>query len=80
MSVMECDRNGCEQIMCDRLILEGSRHICEECYDELLMAKDNWPKKTLVSDVRDRIIQFMASEKRSFILVNTEDEFERLCQ
>ena len=39
MGVMACDRRGCEHIMCDRVILNGSRYICEDCFTELVIAK-----------------------------------------
>ncbi len=35
MSVLACDRNGCENIMCDRLS-EKHGYICPECLEELV--------------------------------------------
>ena len=35
MSVLACDRNGCEHIMCNRLILDSTMYICNTCFDEL---------------------------------------------
>jgi len=35
MSVMQCDRGGCENIMCDRYSsLYG--YLCDECFEELI--------------------------------------------
>ncbi len=34
MSVLACDRNGCTNIMCDRLS-HTYGYICDECYKEL---------------------------------------------
>lgn len=35
MGVMACDRNGCENIMCDRHShIHG--HLCDSCFDELV--------------------------------------------
>lgn len=34
MSVLECGRRGCENIMCDRC--NGSYYICAECFEELV--------------------------------------------
>ena len=34
MSVLECDRRGCENIMCDRM--SDNLYICNECFDELV--------------------------------------------
>ena len=35
MSVLACDRNGCENIMCDRLSPVYG-YICGECFEELI--------------------------------------------
>ena len=35
MGVLACDRNGCKNIMCDRLS-ENYGYICHECFDELI--------------------------------------------
>jgi uncharacterized protein YjaG (DUF416 family) len=36
MSVLECSRNGCTNIMCDRCNPDFG-YICEECFEELLI-------------------------------------------
>lgn len=35
MGVLECDREGCENILCDRYNSKHG-HICEECFEELV--------------------------------------------
>ena len=50
MGVLTCDRNGCENVMCDRLSHKYG-YICNECFEELLQ-----------SDIMD-IQEFMDSEK-----------------
>ncbi len=35
MGVMMCDREGCENVMCDRYSLNFG-YICQECFDELV--------------------------------------------
>jgi len=35
MSVLECDRRGCPNIMCDRLSYSHG-YLCEECFEELV--------------------------------------------
>jgi hypothetical protein len=35
MSVLACHRNGCDNIMCDRLS-QTYGYICNECFDELV--------------------------------------------
>lgn len=36
MSVLRCDRNGCQNILCDRYSSKYG-YICSECFHELLM-------------------------------------------
>lgn len=52
MSVLACDRRGCESIMCDR-VSNTHGYICDECFDELSRV---WPVTS--------IDQFMDSAKR----------------
>ena len=35
MSVMECDRIGCDNVMCDRMSHEYG-YICNDCFTELI--------------------------------------------
>ncbi len=53
MSVLACDRKGCENVMCDRLSHEFG-YICYECFDELV-------KLGVQTDIRE----FMRSDKGS---------------
>lgn len=81
MSVMACGRKGCEEIMCNRLILDSSAYICGDCYEELLLVKKSWPKEMAALDVGNCIRAFMDTEPRSFIMLDAEGidkEFERL--
>ena len=50
MGVLACDRNGCENVMCDRYSQKFG-YICNSCFEELLQ-----------SDIID-IGAFMNSEK-----------------
>lgn len=34
MSVLQCSRDYCENVMCDRMSVEHG-YICEDCYNEL---------------------------------------------
>ena len=52
--------------MCDRLILEQSRYICEDCWKELLEFRNDWLEETQPSEVRALIEQFMESRPGSF--------------
>jgi hypothetical protein len=77
MGVKECGRAGCENIMCDRLI-DGHTYLCSDCWSELLRVKETWPKEMMGGEVRKRIDEFLESKPRSYDLVNTDEEFERL--
>ncbi len=35
MGVLACDRNGCENIMCDNVSDERNEYLCGECKQEL---------------------------------------------
>jgi len=35
MSVLACDRRGCDNIMCDRLSYQYG-YLCEDCFQELV--------------------------------------------
>jgi len=36
MGVMACDREWCDNVMCDRISDERQEYICQECFDELV--------------------------------------------
>ena len=80
MSVLECDRNRCTEIMCDKLILNGTRYICWDCWHELQKLKETWPKRMSAAEVEQRIRDFMASPKGSYTEVDTDEEFYRLTE
>lgn len=52
MGVMPCNRNGCDNIMCDRYSNKYG-YICHDCYSQLLQSNLN-------------IESFMASNKDTF--------------
>lgn len=64
--------------MCERLILDGDAYICDSCWDELLEAKETWPKQMVEVDVRDAIERFMRSAPGSLRIVETDAAFARL--
>lgn len=82
MGVMKCDRNDCDNILCNRCILGGTHYICESCYDELLDYKQTWQPPMSAIDVKNLIIGFMETHPGTFLRLNTECdinvEFERL--
>lgn len=61
MGVMECDRKGCENIMCDRYSSTYG-YLCHDCFEEM-------------EQRRVDIATFMATPKKAAIAYNYEDEF-----
>ena len=70
MSVLECDRNGCKNIMCDR-VSHNYGYICDECFEEL--------KMTLPVSI-DAFMESPKEEECSMfnlaLIESYEDEFE----
>lgn len=83
MSVLACGRYRCDNIMCDRLILDSSHYLCERCYQELLLFKATWKQEMqVVREVRTRIEEFLRTEPGTYVGtdqgVGFEEEFQRL--
>lgn len=80
MSVNSCDRRGCDNIMCDRLILHRTMYICRECYEELCEAKvRHWPDELQEKIVEEKIRDFMRTPKGTYSTPDSTDEaFRRL--
>lgn len=74
MGVNECDRRGCENIMCDRLIVNNNYYICDDCWKELVALKNTWPRIMPKNEVLKKIEEFMSSTC-STIPTNTRDAF-----
>lgn len=76
---MECDREGCESIMCRRIILDN-QYICDSCFEELLEWKRSWPSHMTKDRVRKLIEEFMDSRSAPIPLdaAGIDDEFARL--
>jgi len=83
MPALQCDRAGCEHIMCDRYILDNTRRICDTCYAELLDNKESWPDVMSISDILSRISDFMRTRPGTMYTRRLDKEerdavFERL--
>lgn len=65
MSAKYCARGNCPEIMCDRLILDSTRYICNSCYEELCRWQATWPE-TEVRRVASKIRDFMCSDPGDF--------------
>ena len=62
MGVMQCSRNSCENILCDRYSSEFG-YICDKCYEQLDMSK---PQSA------EDITAFMAKKKTSVEAVSVD--------
>lgn len=66
MGVLSCDKNGCDNIMCDTCV-NGEYYVCYECKDDF----KNWIKtqSPLYLDstefIYDKFKEFMAMEKKN---------------
>ena len=81
MGVLACDRRGCERIMCDRVILNGSKYICGDCWDDLCRAKLSWPDKMTARDVYEAIENFMSTHPWTVRVLDRDgidEEFRKL--
>lgn len=78
MSVLACERRGCENIMCDRLILGGTVYICNECLQELEEWRQKW-SPDFVGVVKQSILAFMDSAPGTYRKPedSLQAEFER---
>lgn len=59
MSVLACDRRGCEKVMCDHISHKHNAYLCWECMEELA----NNPNINL--DSEEDIENFLRSEKKA---------------
>ena len=83
MGVMACDRRGCENIMCNRLILDGSKYVCGDCGEELdsLPQTAEWSERMTASEVRSAIEEFMDTPVGTYKVLERDEileEFKRL--
>jgi len=60
MGVMQCDRRECRNVCCDFMIMDD--YICSSCNSELEKWRETWDENTKVSEVAERIREFMNSE------------------
>lgn len=66
--------------MCDRCILNGSKYICNSCYNELVEYKDTWTPPLTKRQIREKIESFMETEPETYRLkdVDIDEEFKNL--
>jgi hypothetical protein len=68
MSVLECDRVGCDNIMCSRFSSGLNMYICSECFDEIVS------KQILPSQIE----AFMKEEKKRIPDFSTFDIMDKI--
>jgi len=82
MSVCECDRNGCKEIVCDKYIMDHKYRLCWDCFHELEEQMKQWPAMMTRGEVAQKIIDFVHSEKtcrgNASEVVNTAETFKEL--
>jgi len=76
MSVLACDRRSCPNVMCDRLILDGTRYICNECWEELVEYKATWQPPMTPLDIENKIREFIGTSIGAYETVETECDIE----
>lgn len=67
MSVLACDRKGCDNVMCDRLSREYG-YICNECFNELVELGPN----TDIAEFMGQTNSKEFNEKESYRFFNSE--------
>jgi len=80
MGVLACDRNGCENIMCD-IYVSGSFYVCRECKNEFqeYLEKENISVST-EGEIKRELTKFMATEKGYYNIgenMGVEDFFKK---
>jgi hypothetical protein len=71
--------------MCDHLILNGARYICNDCYEELLNYRESWPNEMVKLEIKERIEVFMnettpGTYSPELDYNGIQEEFDRLTQ
>lgn len=66
MSVLQCNRWGCENIWCDRYSHKYG-YICNECFSELLTGNPFLDIDEFMDSPKDQPIQNWADERYSFL-------------
>lgn len=76
MGVMACGREGCQHILCDRLIKwnDGtSSYICDDCCVELKQFRKSWSKSMTIAEVEEHIRQFMDTAPGSHATLDSNE-------
>lgn len=75
MGVLECDREGCDNIMCDRFSWQLQKYICRDCFRELI----EFLKRSNVVNLQT-IESFMALPKNNSIGPNMAEVIEKFAE
>jgi len=59
MGVMPCGREGCTEIMCQKIVVQ--RYICDKCLQELREDAKTWDRHMEIEEIADAIEDFFSS-------------------
>ena len=74
MGVLACDREGCTNVMCDRMSRAHDAYICDECFDELV---DSGPETNVHMFMKTPKASLSQMDRREIALARFESEFPR---
>lgn len=70
MGVLLCDRNNCQNIMCDTYVEEIDCYICDDCKEEFknyLIFKKQDPNALTSNQIIENLKLFMHTAKSSYL-------------
>ncbi len=86
MGVMACERDGCDNILCDsllRLKVDGTHYqlyICRDCLEELQANKATWQPPMTMREVHEAVWNFMNEFKGPISNAEGRAEIEAVFQ
>jgi hypothetical protein len=81
MGTLQCEREGCGNILCRRVIhvdLQDDRYICDQCFADLWREQALWPERMTPSEMKQRLRRFFANPIDE--PEDREDMFKSLCR
>jgi len=78
MGVMPCERKGCENILCNRIInVPKQTYICNSCFYELTEVRQTWDPNLTLGEVIKKVVEFMNTPPGNNVK-NTEANFNKI--
>lgn len=80
MGVNACDRTGCENILCHRILStqDHEYYVCSSCESELREAAEHWPKELTRAGLFSMIDAFMETYPEGAEKVEPTKELDAL--